>query len=136
MKKLQHILSDYDIEADIVEGTDILLPGRLQIAVGDLHAGFEMPMQKLVVITEKELFIRKLKNHNVNKKLSNAERIKSYSELKVGDYVVHVNHGIGKFLGIETLEINGVHKDYLNIKYQGNDKLYVPIEQIDQVQNM
>ena len=61
VKKLQHILSDYDIEADIVEGTDILLPGRLQIAVGDLHAGFEMPMQKLVVITEKELFIRKLK---------------------------------------------------------------------------
>ena len=61
-------------------------------------------------------------------------RIKSYSELKVGDHVVHVNHGIGKFLGIETLEINGVHKDYLNIKYQGNDKLYVPIEQIDQVQ--
>ncbi len=67
VKKLQHILSDYDIEADIVEGTDILLPGRLQIAVGDLHAGFEMPMQKLVVITEKELFHKKLKNHNVSR---------------------------------------------------------------------
>ncbi|MED0875483.1 transcription-repair coupling factor [Bacillus mobilis] len=134
VKKLQHILSDYDIEADIVEGTDILLPGRLQIAVGDLHAGFEMPMQKLVVITEKELFHKKVKKSQRKQKLSNAERIKSYSELKVGDYVVHVNHGIGKFLGIETLEINGVHKDYLNIKYQGNDKLYVPIEQIDQVQ--
>ena len=60
VKKLQHILSDYDIDADIVEGTDILLHGRLQIAVGDLHAGFEMPMQKLV-ITEKSFFIRKLK---------------------------------------------------------------------------
>ncbi|GAA3317961.1 hypothetical protein GCM10020331_018810 [Ectobacillus funiculus] len=54
--------------------------------------------------------------------------------MKVGDHVVHVNHGIGKFFGIETLEINGVHKDYLHIKYQGNDKLYVPVEQIDQVQ--
>src|SRR5699024_6108021 len=61
-------------------------------------------------------------------------RIKSYSELKVGDYVVHVNHGIGKYLGIETLEINGLHKDYLHLKYRGNDKLYVPVEQIDLVQ--
>ncbi len=67
-------------------------------------------------------------------KLTNAERIKSYSELQIGDYVVHINHGIGKYLGIETLEINGIHKDYLNIHYQGSDKLYVPVEQIDQVQ--
>ncbi|MEI4804315.1 transcription-repair coupling factor [Bacillus sp. FJAT-51639] len=133
-KKLQHILNDYDIEADIIEGTEVLLPGRIQVMVGDLHAGFEMPMQKLAIITEKELFNKKVKKSQRKQKLSNAERIKSYSELKVGDYVVHVNHGIGKFLGIETLEINGVHKDYLHIKYQGNDKLYVPIEQIDQVQ--
>ena len=60
--------------------------------------------------------------------------LKSYSELKVGDYVVHVNHGIGKYLGIETLVINGVHKDYLHIRYQGTDKLYVPVDQIDLVQ--
>ncbi len=65
---------------------------------------------------------------------NNTERIKSYTDLKVGDYVVHVNHGIGKYIGIETLEINGIHKDYLHIKYAGKDKLYVPIEQIDLVQ--
>ncbi|WP_028400969.1 transcription-repair coupling factor [Ectobacillus panaciterrae] len=134
VKKLEHILSDYDVEASIVSGADLLSPGRIQIVTGDLHAGFEMPMQKLAVITEKELFNKKVKKPQRRQKLSNAERIKSYSELKVGDYVVHVNHGIGKFLGIETLEINGVHKDYLHIKYQGNDKLYVPVEQIDQVQ--
>ncbi|MCP8971178.1 transcription-repair coupling factor [Ectobacillus ponti] len=133
-KKLSHILSDYDIEADIVSGTDMLMPGRIQIVEGDLHAGFEMPMQKLAVITEKEMFNKKVKKPQRRQKISNAERIKSYSELKVGDYVVHVNHGIGKFLGIETLVINGVHKDYLHLKYQGNDKLYVPIDQIDQVQ--
>ncbi|MEH7080868.1 CarD family transcriptional regulator, partial [Bacillus velezensis] len=74
------------------------------------------------------------KQKRINTKLSNAERIKNYSELKVGDYVVHVNHGIGKFLGIETLEINGIHKDYLHVRYHGEDKLFVPIEQIDQVQ--
>ena len=89
---------------------------------------------KLAVITEEELFNKKTKKAPRRQKLSNAERIKSYSELKVGDHVVHVNHGIGKYLGIETLEINGVHKDYLHIKYQGTDKLYVPVEQIDLVQ--
>ena len=75
-----------------------------------------------------------MKRSTRRQKLSNAERIKSYSELKVGDHVVHVNHGIGKYLGIETLVINGVHKDYLHIRYQGSDKLYVPVEQIDLVQ--
>src|SRR5699024_8721932 len=55
-------------------------------------------------------------------------------ELKVGDYVVHTDHGIGKYLGIETLKVGGKHKDYMLIKYSGDDKLYVPIEQIDLVQ--
>ena len=92
------------------------------------------PIQKLAVVTEEELFTKRVKRSPRRQKLSNAERIKSYSELKVGDHVVHVNHGIGKYLGIETLVINGVHKDYLHIRYQGSDKLYVPVEQIDLVQ--
>ena len=66
--------------------------------------------------------------------MDNAERIKSYTELKVGDYVVHQNHGIGKYMGIGTLEINGIHKDYMHILYAGGDKLSVPIEQIDLIQ--
>ena len=111
-----------------------LLVGRVQIMKGDLHTGFELPIQKLAVVTEEELFTKRVKRSPRRQKLSNAERIKSYSELKVGDHVVHVNHGIGKYLGIETLVINGVHKDYLHIRYQGSDKLYVPVEQIDLVQ--
>lgn len=134
VKKLEGILRDYDIDTDISLHSNVLVPGRIQVIVGDLQAGFEIPMQRLAVITEKELFHKTIKKQQRRQKLSNAERIKSYSELKVGDYVVHVNHGIGRFLGIETLQINGVHKDYLHIKYQGNDKLYVPVEQIDQVQ--
>src|SRR5699024_7542223 len=57
-----------------------------------------------------------------------------YQELKVGDYVVHAHHGIGKYLGVETLEMNDKHKDFMLIKYSGDDKLYVPIDQIDLVQ--
>jgi len=134
MSKLRRVLEDYDIEAAELTNTSSILEGKVQIAKGNLHAGFELPMQKLVIITEQELFNKKTKKSTRKQKISNAERIKNYSELKIGDYVVHVNHGIGKYLGIETLEINGVHKDYLNIRYQGSDQLFVPVDQIDLVQ--
>lgn len=134
VKKLFNVLDDYGIEAEILAKDSDLSATRFQIIQGDLSSGFELPLQHLAVITEEELFKKKPKKTARRQMLSNAERIKSYSELKVGDYVVHVNHGIGKYLGIETLEINGVHKDYLHLRYSGNDKLYVPVEQIDQVQ--
>lgn len=134
VKKLERVLEDYEISASLAAENQEFLPGKVQIIKGNLHTGFELSIQKLAVITEEELFNKRAKKSVRRQKLSNAERIKSYSELRVGDYVVHVNHGIGKYLGIETLVINGVHKDYLHIRYQGTDKLYVPIEQIDLVQ--
>ncbi|MGG1572713.1 transcription-repair coupling factor [Fictibacillus sp. NRS-1165] len=133
-KRLERVLADYEMEASLISGDTALKPRVNQILIGDLSSGFESPKQKLAVITEEEVFTKKARRPVRSQKMSNAERIKSYSELKVGDYVVHVNHGIGKYLGIETLEIKGVHKDYLHIRYAGNDKLYVPVEQIDQVQ--
>ena len=135
-RRLERVFHDYDMEADIVlQPEQALSSKRPVITLGNLQSGFELPMQHLVVITESEVFTQKQrKAAKARKNLSNAERIKSYTELQVGDHVVHVNHGIGKYMGIETLDINGIHKDYLNIKYAGNDKLYVPIEQIDQVQ--
>ena len=67
---------------------------------GNLQTGFELPSIHLVVITEGEMFSQKQrKARRVDKKMDNAERIKSYTELKVGDYVVHQNHGIGKYVG-------------------------------------
>ena len=134
VKKLERVLEDYEIDGSIIKGNQQLLPGKVQMMKGNLHTGFELSIQKIAVITEEELFNKRVKKSKSRQKLSNAERIKSYSELKIGDYVVHVNHGIGKYLGIETLVINGVHKDYLHIRYHGSDKLYVPVEQIDLVQ--
>lgn len=131
-KRLENVLADYGIEADITDGQTI--HSKPQIITGAVNGGFELPLVKLAVITEQEVFKKKMKKHRKRQKLSNAERIKSYSELNVGDYVVHINHGIGKYLGIETIEVNGTHKDYLNLRYAGNDKLYIPVEQIDQVQ--
>ncbi|RED29762.1 transcription-repair coupling factor [Paenibacillus sp. VMFN-D1] len=122
LDRMRRVLQDYNIEEPIM----------LQ---GNLQTGFEMPSIHLAVITEGEMFSQKQRKiRKLGKNIDNAERIKSYTELKVGDYVVHQNHGIGKYMGIGTLEINGIHKDYMHILYAGGDKLSVPIEQIDLIQ--
>ncbi|GKU77091.1 transcription-repair-coupling factor [Paenibacillus sp. L3-i20] len=122
MDRIRRVLDDYGIDPPV------LLEGNLQ-------QGFELPSSHLVVITEGEMFSQKQrKQRRIDKKMDNAERIKSYTELKVGDHVVHHNHGIGKYVGIGTLEIGGIHRDYLHILYAGGDKLSVPIEQIDMIQ--
>ena len=90
---------------------------------------------QLVVITERELFKTKQKKQRKRTKtLSNAEKIKSYQDLNVGDYVVHVHHGVGRYLGVETLEVGDVHRDYIKLQYKGTDQLFVPVDQMDQVQ--
>jgi transcription-repair coupling factor (superfamily II helicase) len=120
--RVRRILQDFDIDEPM-------------IVDGNLQSGFELPSVHLMVITEGEMFSQKQrKARKVDHKIENAERIKSYLELKVGDYVVHINHGIGKYVGIGTLEINGIHKDYIHILYAGADKLSVPIDQIDLIQ--
>lgn len=122
LERMRRVLQDYGID----EPTLLL---------GNLQSGFELPSVHLVVITEGEMFSQKQrKARKASKNIDNAERIKSYTELKVGDYVVHQNHGIGKYLGIGTLEVGGIHKDYMHILYAGGDKLSVPIEQIDMIQ--
>ncbi len=134
-ERLKRVMGDYEMEASIVPPETPPHEGEARITTGQLTAGFEMPLEKIVIITEEEVFTKKTpKKPKRRQKMSNAERIKSYSELKVGDWVVHVNHGIGKYLGIETLEVGDIHKDYMHISYAGNDKLYVPVEQIDLVQ--
>jgi transcription-repair coupling factor (superfamily II helicase) len=122
LDRMRRVLHDYGIDEQLM-------------IEGNLQSGFELPSIHLVVITEGEMFSAKQrKARKVERKIENAERIKSYTELKAGDYVVHVNHGIGQYVGIGTIEIYGVHKDYLHILYAGGDKLSVPIEQIDMVQ--
>lgn len=122
MERMRRVLNDYGIDEPLM-------------FEGHLQNGFEMPSVHAAVITESEMFSSKQrKTRKTTKSMDNAERIKSYTELKVGDYVVHQNHGIGKYMGIGTLEINGIHKDYMHIMYAGGDKLSVPIEQIDLIQ--
>lgn len=130
LQSLQKSLQEYDITLPYYEA-DQLVVGQQQITVGQLSAGFHFMDEKLVLITEKELFNKKIKRKTRRTNLSNVERIKDYSELSVGDYVVHHIHGIGQYLGIETIEISGIHRDYLTVQYQNADRISIPVDQID-----
>ncbi len=131
LKKIQSTLEDYNIQS--VVGTP--KESGIYLVEGLLTSGFELPLQRLAVVTDDELFKQQAKRKKARpQKMTNAERIKSYTEIKPGDYVVHVHHGIGKYIGVETLEVNGTHKDYLHIRYRADDKLYVPVDQIDLIQ--
>ncbi|WP_203248962.1 transcription-repair coupling factor [Sporosarcina beigongshangi] len=132
MKKVQSILRDYDMES-VLSGKPSSA-GAVLVIDGDLSAGFELPFQQIAVITDSELFKGKPKRKTQPQKMTNAERIKSYSEIKPGDYIVHVNHGIGKYIGIDNLSQGGIDKDFLVIHFRGEDKLYVPTDKIDLIQ--
>ncbi|WP_173918010.1 transcription-repair coupling factor [Halobacillus sp. Marseille-Q1614] len=133
-EKVHSVLLDYGMEASVVKAS-VTLPVKTPVVLkGNISSGFEWPLHKLAVLTEKELFKKRTAKPKRKQKMTNAERIKNYQELKVGDYVVHTNHGIGKYIGIETLKVGDTHKDFLMVKYSGNDKLFVPIDQIDLIQ--
>lgn len=133
-ERLERVLNDYGMDVVRAKKESPLPPGRPVIQISSLAGGFEMGGTRLAVVTEGEVFTQKRRRVRRTAKMDHAEKIKDYQELKPGDYVVHVNHGIGRYTGTETLEVGGTHKDYLLVQYAGNDKLYVPIEQIDQIQ--
>ncbi|WP_283582811.1 transcription-repair coupling factor [Limosilactobacillus difficilis] len=131
--KIAQTLTDFKIPV-VETSLDHLRDGVTQLVAANLANGFEMPAAKLVVITEGEMFKQVQKRHPRQQKLANAERIKSYTDLKPGDYVVHVNHGIGLFSGIKTMEVDRVHQDYIVINYRNNAQVYVPVTQLHLVQ--
>lgn len=133
IKKLEQDFRDFQIYAVQTEPNKIIT-GRTQIILGTLQTGFELPQDKVVLVTEKEIFQKVAKKRARRQTITNAERLKSYNDLKVGDYVVHANHGIGKYMGMETIEIDGVHQDYMTILYQNDDKLFIPVTQLNLIQ--
>lgn len=132
-KKLEQNMRDHDIYVVTAEAHRLIL-GRTQIIEAQLANGFEMPQDRLVVVTEKEIFQQVKRKRGRRQTITNAERLKSYNELKPGDFVVHANHGIGKYIGMQTLEVDGVHQDYLTILYQNDDKLFIPVTQLNLIQ--
>ncbi len=125
------MLSNYSIEGHIQN--ENILSKKINILQGSLEKGFILYEDKLVVISDRNIFKEKAKS---KKKKSNkkGKKIESFTELKIGDYIVHDTHGIGVYAGIEQIAVEGIKKDYLHLKYAKGDKLYIPVDQMDSVQ--
>lgn len=132
-KQIDQTMVDFGINLPIV-AQDEITEKQAQIMVAGYTTGFTLPEVNLVYLTERELFNKRPQRKKRIKTLENAQRLRNYTELKPGDYVVHVNHGIGRFEGIKTLENNGVKRDYITITYQRGDQLFVPADQLGLVQ--
>lgn len=128
-KTLEDMLEEYQIKLDSRDKTNICKES-VNLMEGNLRHGFHFVDEKILLITEHEIFQKKLKRRFRRQHVSNAERLKDYNELEKGDYVVHHIHGIGQYLGIETIEIKGIHRDYVSVQYQNGDQISIPVEQI------
>lgn len=131
-KRITEFLQDNGLPAIFATGE--FQQEKIVVTAGSLSEGFIIDDLKLVIYTEKEVIGKPQRKKRQLRELEEGVKISSLNELNVGDYVVHENHGIGKYLGVKTMEIQGKHQDYLVLKYSGEDKLYVPTDQVNLVQ--
>lgn len=129
-KALADDLKQSGLPASYIEDPSTAAKGTVTVTAGSLSAGFDWPDADFALISRGRITAQTVRKVKKNK---NAKEISSLSELSTGDYVVHATHGIGLFEGIHKVEMNGVEKDYILIRYARNDSLYVPVTQLDMV---
>ncbi len=123
------LINQFDSDKFILTNEQKLINDKVNIIVKDINEGFIY--NNLMVITEAELFNQNKKQIKYKTNFKLGVKIRDINKLNVGDYVVHFTHGIGRYCGLKTLTKNGLKKDYLQIAYKGDDKLYIPVEQIE-----
>ncbi len=126
-------LKDRGIVSHLSEMKGSIDSGGVYVFAHSLAQGFELPASQLVIFSETEIYNRESKFQSKPRKTSNNDILR-FGDLKPGDYVVHYYHGIGKFTGIEKISVDSIDKDYFTIRYAGEDKLYVPIDQLQLLQ--
>ena len=132
-KRLAEDLRDYDLSSFYSDDMEReVKPGEIMVAYGSVAEGYEYPMLKFVVISESDIFGRKKKKKR--RRRYEGQKIQDFAELKPGDYVVHENHGIGIYEGIEKIEVEKIVKDYMKISYADGGVLYIPVAQMDLIQ--
>ncbi|MBQ8559183.1 MAG: transcription-repair coupling factor [Tyzzerella sp.] len=132
-KRLAEDLRDYNLSSFYSEDLEReVQDGEIMVTYGHVTEGYEYPMLKFMVISESDIFGQKKKKKK--RKTYEGQKIQNFSELKAGDYVVHENHGLGIYQGIEKIEVDKVAKDYMKISYAGGGNLYIPATQLDLIQ--
>lgn len=128
------LFKEYDLSSFYSEDKDrVIKAGEIMVSTGNIHKGFEYPMIKFVVIAETDIFAAEKKKKRKKTNYSGSS-IQSFSELNIGDYVVHENHGLGIYKGIEKIEVDKVAKDYIKIEYASSGNLYILATQLDMIQ--
>lgn len=132
-KRLAEDLRDYDLSSFYSEDMEREVQnGEIMVTYGHVAEGYEYPMLKFMVISETDIFGKVKKKKK--RKTYEGQKILDFAELKAGDYVVHENHGLGIYQGIEKIEVDKVAKDYMKISYAGGGNLYIPATQLDLIQ--
>ena len=129
IKQINKIIDYLENNNIIFTNENEIINDKINIINKDINKGFEF--NNYVVITETELFNKKDLNIKYKSNFKYGTKIKNINNLNIGDYVVHVVHGIGRYIGLKTLAKNGLKKDYLTVEYKGGDKLYIPVEKIE-----
>ena len=134
-ERLAADLRENDITAFFSDRYDReLLAGEVMTVFGNLSKGFEYPQIKFVLIAESDIFTQDKKKKRAKVKNYEGKSISDFAELSIGDYVVHENHGMGIYRGIEKVVVDKVEKDYIKIEYSGGGNLYVLATQLDSIQ--
>ncbi|MDD2310811.1 MAG: transcription-repair coupling factor [Desulfuromonadaceae bacterium] len=140
-ERLKDLLTPYKIPCSISEAgfTEISPPfqvdggGRVTILLGDISRGFRLPDDHLVLIAEEELFGKRVRRRGVSE-MRKKQLLASMAELKPGDYMVHIDHGIGLYRGLQHISVGSVGGDFLLLEYAGSDKLFLPVDRLGLVQ--
>ena len=132
-ERLQQALKNQDCAAKFLPEPPQALPeGEVRILPLALNRGFLYPEIRFALVSESDIY--GMNRQKSRSRARSGEKIAAFTDLKVGDYVVHENHGVGQFMGVVRLASEGTYRDFLHIRYQGTDKLYVPTDQLDRVQ--
>ena len=131
---LQEMLSSKNLSSFLcIPLTSMPHSGQILLAEGILPFGMEYPDAKLAILTEGQLMTRTEPKKKAKKSATNRQKLNSFTDLTPGDLVVHENYGIGRFVAMEQIKVDGAIKDYVKIAYQGSDTLFVPATQLDMV---
>ena len=132
-KKISILLKDKDLDNTFTKKVEKLEKGKIILTTGALTSGFECYDLNLLVISSEDFFTNiPVKKKKVEKDFKEGEKV-VFADLKIGDYVVHSAHGIGQYIGVNTIKADNVVKDYVKIRYKDDDILYVPTTNLDTI---
>ena len=132
-ERVIELLAEYDLTALAIDQADDIHGAALLVATGQLTRGFRLPDARLLIFAEPDVFDEQ---RRVRERRSGPARsfLSDFRDLKIGDHVVHVDHGVGMFIGLKQIPVGLEHHEFMELRYAGQDKLFVPVQQLDLLQ--